>query len=100
MIDFFGFDGVDEAWIKREKARARELRKTRWWQQKTAAGRCHYCGSVVPPKDLTMDHLVPLAMGGRSTRDNIVPSCKDCNTKKRSMMPLEWEAFLAGGKRG
>jgi 5-methylcytosine-specific restriction enzyme A len=38
-----------------------------------------------------------LAMGGRSTRDNIVPSCKDCNTKKRSMMPLEWEAFVAGG---
>ena len=95
-MDFFGFDGVDEAWIKREKARARELRKTRWWQQKTAAGRCHYCGTAVPHKDLTMDHLVPLAMGGRSTRDNIVPSCKDCNTKKRSMMPLEWEAFLAG----
>jgi 5-methylcytosine-specific restriction endonuclease McrA len=98
MMDFFGFDGVDEAWIKREKARARELRKTRWWQQKTAAGRCHYCGAVVPHMDLTMDHLVPLAMGGRSTRDNIVPSCKDCNTKKRSMMPLEWEAFLSGGK--
>jgi 5-methylcytosine-specific restriction enzyme A len=98
MKDFFGFDGVDEAWIKREKARARELRKTRWWQQKTAAGKCRYCGSVVPHKDLTMDHLVPLAMGGSSTRDNIVPACKDCNTKKRSMMPLEWEAFIAGGK--
>ena len=98
MKDFFGFDGVDEAWIKREKARARDLRKTRWWQQKTAEGKCHYCSSVVPHKELTMDHIVPLAMGGCSTRDNIVPSCKDCNTKKRSMMPLEWEAFIAGGK--
>jgi 5-methylcytosine-specific restriction enzyme A len=98
MIDFFGFDGVDEAIIKQEKARARELRKTRWWQQKTASGRCHYCGALLSPKELTMDHLVPLSMGGRSTRDNLVPSCKDCNNKKKSMMPLDWETHTTGGK--
>ncbi len=100
MIEDFGFDGVDAAWIKREKARARELRKTRWWQQKTASGRCWYCGAVVPSKELTMDHLVPLAMGGKSSRDNLVPSCKDCNTKKKSMMPMEWEEYRTscGGK--
>jgi 5-methylcytosine-specific restriction enzyme A len=97
MIDFFGFDGVDEAWIKREKARARDLRKTRWWQQKTASGACHYCGTVLSPKELTMDHLVPLARGGRSTKDNLVPSCKTCNIKKKSMMPLEWEEYVADG---
>ena len=98
MIDFFGFDGVDEAWIKLEKARARDLRKTRWWQQKTSTGKCHYCGAVISPKELTMDHLVPLAMGGHSTRDNLVPSCKTCNNKKKSMMPLEWEEYLDSGK--
>jgi 5-methylcytosine-specific restriction enzyme A len=98
VTDFFGFDGVDESAIKREKARARELRKTRWWQQKTSVGQCYYCGAAFLPKELTMDHIVPLAMGGRSTKDNLVPSCKLCNNKKKSMMPLDWEEYLARGK--
>ncbi len=98
MTDNFGFDGVDDGWIKREKARARELRKTRWWQQKTSAGLCWYCNKKVPLKELTMDHLIPLAMGGKSSKDNLVPCCKSCNTKKKSMMPLEWEEYT--NKRG
>ena len=41
-----------------------------------------------------MDHIVPIARGGRSTRGNIVPACKDCNTKKKQLLPMEWEMFL------
>jgi 5-methylcytosine-specific restriction enzyme A len=94
MSDFFGFDGMDEDVIRTERAKARELRKSRWWQRKTASGVCHYCSRKYPHKKLTMDHLVPLARGGRSTKDNLVPSCKACNNKKQSMLPLEWEEFL------
>jgi 5-methylcytosine-specific restriction enzyme A len=94
MIDIFSIDGLDEAEIRTERAKARDLRKTRWWQQKTASGLCHYCGGKVLFKDLTMDHLVPLARGGRSTKDNLVPSCKNCNTRKKGMLPLEWEEYL------
>jgi 5-methylcytosine-specific restriction enzyme A len=93
MSDYFGFDGIDEAWIKREKSKARALRKTRWWQKKTAMGQCWYCRKAVIPGELTMDHLIPLAMGGESSKDNLVPSCKDCNNKKKSMMPMEWEEY-------
>ncbi len=96
MMDFFEFDGVDDAFIKRERAKARDLRKTRWWQQKTASKICYYCGNKVAFKNITMDHLVPLARGGRSTKDNLVPACKACNTKKQSMLPLEWEEFIEG----
>ena len=92
--DFFGFDGVDDSDIRREKAKARELRKTRWWQQKTSVGTCYYCEKKVHFKELTMDHLVPLAMGGRSTKDNLDPCCKTCNNKKKSMMPIEWQEYL------
>ena len=94
MKDFFHFDTLDEDEIRTERAKARELRKTRWWQQKTAFGLCHYCGSKTAHKNLTMDHLVPLARGGRSTKNNLVPSCKDCNNKKKNMLPLEWEEYL------
>lgn len=93
-MDFFDFDGIDDATIRRERAKARELRKTRWWQQKTSAGVCYYCGKKVAYKDVTMDHLVPLARGGRSTKENLVPACKTCNTQKQSLLPLEWEEYL------
>lgn len=98
--EFFDFDTPDEGMIRREKAKARELRKTRWWQQKTAAGLCHYCGRQVPFKELTMDHLVPLARGGRSSKDNLVPCCKSCNTRKKNLLPLEWEEYLERLERG
>ncbi len=96
MDDFSWLDGVDEQEIRRQKNRARELRKTRWWQQKTASGKCYYCGETFAYKDLTMDHRIPLARGGKSSKDNLVPCCKKCNSKKNSMMPLEWQQYLNG----
>ena len=93
-MDYFDLDGVDDATIRTERAKARELRKSRWWQQKTASGLCYYCGRKFPYKQLTMDHLVPLARGGRSTKDNLVPSCKECNIRKHSLLPIEWEEYL------
>ncbi|WP_448383411.1 HNH endonuclease [Desulfosoma sp.] len=80
--------------IRREKEKARALRKTQWWQRQLAKGRCHYCGKAVPPKELTMDHVVPLVRGGRSTKGNVVPCCKDCNNKKKYLLPVEWAEYL------
>jgi 5-methylcytosine-specific restriction protein A len=90
----YEFDGIDEAVVRREKAKARELRKTRWWQQKISRGTCYYCGRNFKPSELTMDHIVPLVRGGRSTKDNLVPACKTCNTKKKTLLPMEWEEYM------
>ena len=90
MDDFFSF-GIDDSALRAERRKARELRKTRWWQQKTAAGTCHYCNRKVGIKNLTMDHVIPLSRGGRSTKGNLVPCCKQCNTAKRSDLPPELE---------
>ena len=94
MSDFFHFDGIDEAEIRREKDKARKLRKSRWWQQKLAIGVCYYCGRLLEPKDLTMDHIIPLARGGRSTKENLVACCKECNNKKKTLLPIEWEEYM------
>ncbi|MCP3890632.1 MAG: HNH endonuclease [Desulfobulbaceae bacterium] len=96
--DFLDFDAPDDREIRAERAKAKALRKTRWWQQKTAPGLCYYCQKKVTFKQITMDHLVPLARGGRSTKDNLVPCCKECNNLKKSMMPIEWEAYRDKGK--
>lgn len=93
--DYWAMGGMDEEEIRREKAKARELRKSRWWQNKLSAGNCFYCGGKFPPAALTMDHLVPIARGGKSTRGNLVPCCKECNNRKKTMLPLEWEEYMA-----
>ncbi|HID96656.1 MAG TPA: HNH endonuclease [Thermodesulfobacteriaceae bacterium] len=91
-IDFFSY--VSDEAVRREKAKARELRRSRWWKQKLAGGRCHYCGKSVRPDRLTMDHVVPLIRGGRSTKSNLVPACKECNNKKKYLLPMEWDEYL------
>jgi 5-methylcytosine-specific restriction endonuclease McrA len=85
------YSEVHTADIQREKNRARELRRSEWWQRKRAAGICHYCQQRFSPAELTMDHLVPLVRGGKSTKGNLVPACKECNSKKKYALPWEWE---------
>jgi len=75
--------------IKRERAKARELRQSQWWKRRRATGLCHYCGGQFAPRALTMDHLVPLIRGGRSTKGNLVPACKECNSKKKHQLVFE-----------
>lgn len=85
---------ADEKDIKREKAKARDLRQSQWWKRKCAKGVCHYCGEAVKPKELTMDHVVPVSRGGKSSKGNLVPACKECNTKKKQLLPIEWDQYL------
>ncbi|MEX1299115.1 MAG: HNH endonuclease [Desulfotignum sp.] len=85
---------MDEAVLKKERAKARKLRHTQWWKRKCDKGICHYCGQRFLPSDLTMDHLIPLIRGGRSEKFNLVPCCKDCNSKKQQMLPWEWDGYL------
>lgn len=58
------------------------VRKLARWQK----GRCYHCNrkidmtkSAPHPKSLTLDHLVPLALGGEHSYANTVASCWDCN---------------------
>jgi 5-methylcytosine-specific restriction endonuclease McrA len=80
---------VDPAHLAREREKARQLRKSAWWQRRVQKGLCAYCGRTVAPRELTMDHVVPVARGGRSVRGNVVASCKDCNSRKKLMTPAE-----------
>ena len=82
---------LSEQEIRRERAKARDLRQSQWWKRRRASGICHYCGGKFPPRDLTMDHLVPLVRGGRSSKGNLVPACKECNTSKKNRLAFEWD---------
>jgi 5-methylcytosine-specific restriction endonuclease McrA len=82
---------VSEDAIRRERRKARDLRITQWWKRKRAGGICRHCGGRFPPSHLTMDHLVPIIRGGKSTKGNIVPSCKSCNIRRKYRLPFERE---------
>jgi 5-methylcytosine-specific restriction endonuclease McrA len=79
----------DPVHVKRERAKAKELRKSDWWHQQVLKGVCHYCGHTFPPEDLTMDHILPVVRGGKSVRSNCVPCCKGCNNDKKYLTPAE-----------
>ena len=48
---------------------------------------CQYCGKEFSSDDLTMDHIIPKAKGGKKSWKNIVTACKPCNQKKGSRTP-------------
>ncbi len=41
-----------------------------------------------------MDHIVALIRGGKSSRANTVPACKQCNGRKKYLLPIEWDQYL------
>ena len=88
------FIPADDEHVRREKAKARELRASQWWKNELGKGVCHYCGRRVPPRELTMDHIVPIIRGGFTRKGNVVTCCKDCNSKKKYLLPVEWQEYL------
>ncbi len=50
---------------------------------------CQYCGEEFESEDLTFDHVVPAAQGGRRDWTNIVTACVPCNVKKGARTPEE-----------
>lgn len=51
--------------------------------------RCQYCAESFPTSELTFDHVVPVAQGGRKDWENIVTCCVPCNRRKGGRTPAE-----------
>jgi hypothetical protein len=45
---------------------------------------CRYCGATAPDVKLTVDHVIPIALGGGDEASNLVTACADCNAGKSS----------------
>ncbi len=55
---------------------------------------CQYCGVKPARQELNLDHVVPRALGGRSTWENVVTSCLACNRKKGGCTPRQAQMKL------
>jgi len=50
---------------------------------------CQYCGTKPHRLKLNLDHVVPRSMGGKTTWENVVCSCVDCNRRKGGRTPQQ-----------
>ncbi len=55
---------------------------------------CQYCGQRKPTAELTYDHVVPRALGGKTCWENIVTACKECNSMKADRTVEQARAVL------
>ena len=49
--------------------------------------RCQYCGQKFPTSELSLDHVVPRSLGGKTTWENVVCCCVACNVRKGGRRP-------------
>lgn len=63
-------------------------KRTRFEVLKRDGFRCYYCGTrgnEVTGDGLTIDHVVPVALGGTDDAENLVAACSECNSGKASV---------------
>lgn len=49
---------------------------------------CAYCGIFVERP--VIEHVIPLARGGRHAIGNVLPACSKCNASKHALFIMEW----------
>lgn len=57
-------------------------KKLRFEVFKRDSFRCQYCGRSAPDVILEVDHIIPVAEGGKNSLMNLITSCRDCNRGK------------------
>lgn len=58
---------------------------------------CQYCGKNFRTEELTIDHVLPRSQGGKTSWENCVLACVDCNSKKANRTPEQAKMKLICG---
>jgi 5-methylcytosine-specific restriction endonuclease McrA len=72
IIVLLGYDGIPK----------KEVPFSRKNLYKRDGYTCQYCGRRAPSEDLSIDHIVPRSLGGKSSWTNCVLACIRCNVRK------------------
>lgn len=61
---------------------------------KSLNGRCAYCGQLIIYDNMQVEHVQPLSRNGTDTKENMLPSCHDCNSLKGNRNLEEFRSML------
>lgn len=70
------------------------IKKSQGYKGKINTKVCTYCGVPIDSASASSDHLIPESKGGIRSKDNMVPSCRQCNMMKGDMDVEEFKKFL------
>lgn len=79
--------------VRKRSQHGKEIRK---YIYDKADGRCELCGRKILLPEMTIDHVVPLAMGGRDEIENMQCVCRMCNQLKDNLLPEEYADWIKG----
>ena len=72
------------------KGRIKFPKEVREMLYHNADGRCVLCGRKILYDDVSLDHVIPLAMGGADDISNVQITCRACNLFKGSVLPSDF----------
>jgi 5-methylcytosine-specific restriction endonuclease McrA len=73
----------------KDRGNVGNLTEKQWFQLRRAFGRCcAYCG--VGCKQV-VEHVRPIAFGGTTSVENVLPSCFECNRRKGLLPLVQWQ---------
>lgn len=81
--------------LRRYARQERRVKFSRTNVYRRDAFACQYCGAQPGAVELTLDHVVPRAHGGRTEWTNIVACCVACNARKADRTPEQARMNLA-----
>ena len=72
--------------MKLDRNKRKQLKqRTRREIYESLGGHCAYCGCELQYKDMQLDHMVPLHVGGADELSNMLPACRSCNHYKATL---------------
>jgi hypothetical protein len=79
----------------KEKGLVHDLTDEQWLRiRRLTEDKCVYCGCE---KASTLEHFVPICLGGGTTATNVLTSCARCNSAKFKKEPVAFVMALADG---
>lgn len=87
VFDTEGNDKTTDGKRNQKKKRRKYSEDTRKLIYNKAEGKCALCGREIAYEEMTLDHIIPLAMNGKDCVDNLDCTCKSCNQFKGSVLP-------------
>jgi hypothetical protein len=86
-------DAAQKVWLRKaQRIMSRNIQQKIWARD---GFRCMFCNRKMGDVKLTIDHFVPLELGGEDKPDNYISTCSKCNKDKGSMTPANY-CFLNG----